>query len=139
MAELYPCSPRNEIDGLPYFQRLCEKVRLFAANDLHPELHDNLGKGMDLWICQFLGVDYEDLKKTILEGSSDEQALAWAQETGPDRADFEKAWFCSYLLNRGFRDDLSATLATRIEESGFQERTGIHSFCDYIDADEGRL
>lgn len=139
MPELYPCSPRTEIIDLPYFPRLCEKVRLFAAGDLHPELHANLGKGMDLWICQFLGVEYEELKKTILGGASDEEALAWAGQNGLDRPDFEKAWFRSYLLNRGFRDDLSAKLADRIKESGFQDRSDILSFCDYIDADEGRL
>ena len=139
MAQLYPCSPRQELNGLPYFTRLCEKVRLFAAGDLHPELHANLGKGMDLWACQFLGVTYEDLKSKILSGTSNEESLAWAEETGQKRADFEKEWFSSYLLNRGFRDDLSSTLAKRIEESGFQDREGIYSFADYIDADEGRL
>ena len=138
MAELYPCSPRCEHDGLPYFLRLCQKARLFAAGDLHPELHANLGKGMDLWICQFLGVDYEDLKKTVVSGATDEEAYQWAVSNGGQRPEFEKDWFCSYLLNRGFRDDLSATLAQRVQESGFQNVPGIHSFCDYIDVDEGR-
>jgi len=139
MAELYPCSPRTEIDGLPYLPRLCQKVRLFAADDLHPELHANLGKGMDLWICQFLGVDYDALKGKVLSGASDAEAYAWATENGLQRPDFEKDWFSSYLLNRGFRDDLSPTLASRLEESGFQNRPEIQSFADYIDADEGRL
>lgn len=139
MPETYPCSPRVEIDELPYFPRLAEKVRLFAAGDLHPELHANLGKGMDLWICQFLGIDYDDLKKTILDGASDSEALAWAQKNGVERQDFELDWFRSYILNRGFRDSLSEHLASRIQEDGFQERKDIFSFCDYIDADEGRL
>ena len=138
MSELYACSPRVEIDGLPYLPRLCEKIRLFAAGDLHPELHANLGKGMDLWTCQFLGVDYEDLKTKVLSGASDAEALSWAGQNGAQRAEFEKDWFRSYLLNRGFRDDFSAKLATRIEESGFQGRDDILTFCDYIDADEGR-
>lgn len=139
MAELYPCSPRHELDGLPYFPRLAEKVRLFAQGELHPELHDNLGKGMDLWICQFLGVHYEDLKKVILDGATDEAAYQWSQENGVARAEFEKAWFRSFILNRGFRDDMAEKLAQRVKESGFEGKAGIHSFCDYIDADEGRL
>ena len=139
MSENYPCSPRVEIDGLPYFPRMVEKIRLFAAGNLHPELHDNLGSGMDLWICQYLGVDYSDLKEVVLAGASDQEALAHAKKTGTQRADFELAWFRSYLLNRGFRDDMSAKLASRIEESGFQDKEGILSFCDYIDADEGRI
>lgn len=138
MSESYPCSPRVEIEGLPYFPRMTEKIRLFAAGDLHPDLHDNLSHGMDLWICQFLGVDYEDLKKVILAGSSDEEALAHARAKGIQRPDYELAWFRSYILNRGFRDDLSEKLASRIEDDGFQDKN-ILSFCDYIDADEGRL
>ena len=139
MSETYPCSPRVEIDGLPYFPRMVEKIRLFAAGDLHPELHENLGSGMDLWICQYLGVDYEDLKQEVLNGGSAEHALAFAKNMGIRRADYELAWFRSYLLNRGFRDDMSAKLTTRIKESGFQDKEGILTFCDYIDADEGRL
>ena len=42
-------------------------------------------------------------------------------------------------MNRGYRDDMSEKLAMRIEESGFQDRNDIETFCDYIDADEGRL
>ncbi|MGJ8726500.1 MAG: DUF5069 domain-containing protein [Roseibacillus sp.] len=139
MSESYPCSPRVEIDGLPYFQRMVEKIRLHAAGDLHPELHDNLGHGMDLWICQFLGVNYSDLKEVVLSGASDQEALAHAKANGTQRADYELAWFRSYILNRGFRDDFAEKLTSRIEESGFQDKKGILSFCDYIDADEGRL
>ena len=52
---------------------------------------------------------------------------------------FEFAWWNAYMRTRGFRDDLSERLATRIQESGFGEKDGILSFMDYIDADEGRL
>ena len=54
-----PCSPKEEIEGLVYFRRLCEKVRLMAAGKLHHDLHANLGKAMDLWACQFLGLRYD--------------------------------------------------------------------------------
>ncbi|MDQ8191716.1 DUF5069 domain-containing protein [Roseibacillus persicicus] len=139
MSDTYPCSPRSEIDGLPYFPRMVEKIRLFAAGELHPELHANLGKGMDLWICQFLGVDYETIKEFTLAGAPDSEVLAQARAKGTKREEHELAWFRAYILNRGFRDDLSEKLASRIEESGFQDKKGIYSFCDYIDADEGRL
>ena len=29
--------------------------------ELDPEFHPNMGKGMDLWVCQFLEVDYDAL------------------------------------------------------------------------------
>lgn len=134
----YPCSPTDEIEGVLYLPRLAAKVRLMHARTLHPELHGNLGLGMDLWICQFLGVDYNDLKAQILAGATDEQALAWARENGVTRPDYEQAWFKAYLSKRGFRDDLSERLAQRKKEDPKTDRDDVLTFADYIDIDEGR-
>ena len=133
-----PRSPKDEIDGLLYFPRLCDKIRLKQAGDLDPEYHPNLGLGMDLWTCQFLGVDYADLEKQVSDGSSDSEALNWAREHGAPRADTDAAWWRSYMSNRGFRDDLSQRLIERKTETGMSQRDDIQSFMDYIDADEGR-
>ena len=134
-----PRSPRDEIQGLPYFPRLCHKLRLHAAGKLHPQYHGNLGGGMDLWTCQFLGVDYAALAEQVRAGKSDEEALAWAQANGMSRPDCEIAWWKSFIRTRGFRDDLAERLAQRKAESGFQDRADIQTFFDYIDADEGRM
>ncbi|MGB6220490.1 DUF5069 domain-containing protein [Haloferula sp.] len=139
MSSRYPCSPRTEIDGLIYFPRLCDKIRLQRDGQLSEDYHANLGGGMDLWTCQFLGVGYEPLADLVKGGASDAEALAWCRETGLDRPDYEIAWWNAYMKTRGFRDDLSERLATRIEESGFKDREGILTFFDYIDADEGRF
>jgi gluconokinase len=133
-----PCSPKIEIDGLVYFPRLCEKIRLHAAGKLWDELHGNLGSGMDLWTCQFLGVDYDALAEQVRNGASDHEALAWARKQGISRPDHELAWWNAYIRTRGFRDDLAERLAQRIKESGFGHRDDILTFMDYIDADEGR-
>jgi hypothetical protein len=133
-----PRSPRDEIDGLVYFPRLCDKVRLHAAGTLAPDYHDNLGSGMDLWTCQFLGVDYAALAAEIRAGKSDAEALAWARENGSVRTAPELAWWTAYMKTRGFRDDLAVRLAQRKAESGLQDRDDILCFMDYIDADEGR-
>src|SRR5690606_30117729 len=133
-----PCSPRLETDGIIYFPRLCDKVRLQAAGSLHPDYHGNLGKGMDLWTCQFLGVAYDDLAGVIRDGASDGEALAWARGTGTGRPDHEAAWWRAYMTTRGFRDDLAERLSQRKAESGFAHRDDIQTFMDYIDADEGR-
>ncbi len=132
-----PRSPRDEIDDLIYFPRLCEKARLMETGTLHPDFHGNLGLGMDLWICQFLGVDYQDLKAQILAGASDEDALAWAREHGIQRPDYEQAWFNAYMNTRGFRDDLSERLAIRKKEAPHTDRDDILTFMDYIEVDEG--
>ena len=139
MAESIPCSPRLETDGVLYFPRLCDKIRLHQAGELHPGYHANLGSGMDLWTCQFLGVGYDSLAEIVKGGASDDEAMTWCRANGTQRADHEAQWWRCYMLTRGFRDDLSERLAQRIKESGFQDRTDILTFMDYIDADEGRL
>ena len=133
----YPISPSEEIDGMLYFPRLCNKIRLHQAGDLHEDFHENLGKGMDLWTCQFLEIDYSGLDKIVRDGGSDDLALAWARENGKKPTDLELSWWNSYMRNRGFRDDLSAKLQFRIKEGGFED-LGIQTFFDYLDADVGR-
>ncbi|MGJ8697930.1 MAG: DUF5069 domain-containing protein [Verrucomicrobiaceae bacterium] len=137
-ATTLPCSARAETNGLIYFPRLCDKIRLMHAGTLHPDFHSNLGLGMDLWTCQFLGVDYHDLKAQILAGATDLDALTWARENGITRPDFEQAWFTSYISNRGFRDDMSERLAQRKKETPHTDRDDILTFMDYIEVDEGR-
>jgi hypothetical protein len=140
MSEGYqiPRSARDELDGIVYLPRLCDKIRKHHAGILHPEFHANLGLGMDLWTCQFLGVDYNDLKAQVIAGATDEDALNWARENGVTRPDYEKAWFLAYMKTRGFRDDLSKRLAERKKEDPHTDRDDILSFMDYIEVDEGR-
>lgn len=140
MSESYemPCSVRDELDGVIYFPRMCDKIRKMHAGTLHPDFHGNLGIGMDLWLCQFLGVDYHDLKAQVLAGATDENALAWARENGVTRPDYEQAWFSAYMKTRGFRDDLAERLATRKTEAPHTDRDDILTFMDYIEVDEGR-
>lgn len=137
-AHQAPRSPCDEIDGIVYFPRLCDKIRLHAAGRLSHNYHANLGSGMDLWTCQFLGVNYPPLADQVRAGKSDAEALAWARENGTPRTVAELAWWSAFMKTRGFRDDLAERLARRKAESGFHDRTDIVTFMDYIDADEGR-
>jgi len=134
-----PRSPKDELDGIIYFPRLCDKVRLHAAGRLHPEYQGNLGSGMDGWTCEFLGIAYNEIKARIISGLDDRSCLAWVREKGPERSPLEFKWWTSYLRNRGFRDELSEKLAQRKAESGFQNQDGILTFMDYIDADDLRI
>ncbi|NNC88941.1 MAG: DUF5069 domain-containing protein [Akkermansiaceae bacterium] len=135
-AAAIPRSPKEELDGLPYFPRLCDKVRLQAAGTLHPDYGDNLGGGMDLWTCQFLGVDYDDLAKVIRDGASDEEALAWARAHGVSRPDHERDWWLAYMHTIGFRVHLAERLVQRKAESNLTDRDDIQTMFDYIDADD---
>jgi hypothetical protein len=133
-----PRSARDELEGIAYLPRLLNKIRLHYADTLHPEFRTNLGLGMDLWTCQFLGIDYHDLEREVHAGATDEQALAWARKNGVTRPDHEKAWFSAYLKTRGFRDDLAGRLAKRKKEDPKTDRDDILTFMDYIEVDEGR-
>lgn len=133
-----PCSARTEFGGIIYLPRLVDKIRLMEGGTLHEDFHANLGRGMDLWTCQFLCVDYNDLRAQVIAGATDDEILVWIKEHGRSRPDFELAWFNSYMRNRGFRDDLSERLAERKKETPHTDRDDIMSFMDYIEVDEGR-
>lgn len=133
----YPVSPNITTNSLCYFARMCDKVRLFEEGELSADYHKNLGKGMDLWTCQLLKIDYAKLVEQIKAGLSDELLLEWSVKEGGELSDLNLEWWNSYMRNRGFRDDLADKLALRIKESGFENR-GIVTFFDYLDADEER-
>ncbi|WP_026292675.1 DUF5069 domain-containing protein [Rubritalea marina] len=136
---VYPRSTKDEIDGLPYFLRMCHKVRLHAAGELGDDYQANLGKGMDLWTCQLLQVEYQELVHFITaSGADDRAALDWCYENGTKPESPIKDWWCSYMRNCGFQDGLSERLLMRVAEAGLQNRPDIHTFFDFIDAEEGR-
>jgi len=134
-----PCSPNDEVSGYVYFARLCSKIRLSQSGKLDPEFNPNMGKGMDLWSCQLLHVDYDALRDVVLAGATDQQALEWCWQNGHKPSDHELDWWNSYMRNRCYRDDLSDLLARRKQESSWQDRDDIQTMFDYLDADDGRL
>lgn len=137
-AERFPISPTTTCNGLVYFPRMLDKLRLFAAGAL-PEVYEaNLGKAMDAWTCQFLHVDYQELKTEVLAGLDDEEALAWCFRNGRHPNAFEIQMFNEFMAKRGFRDEMTERLIWRKEEAGASDRDDIQTFFDYLDFDEGR-
>ena len=67
----------------------------------------------------------------------DEALLAWAEERGGRRPDLDCGPGNAFMMKRGFRDEVSAKPATRIQESGLEGKP-IRTMFDYIDFDEGR-
>lgn len=133
-----PKSPNEKIQGLVYFPRMLDKIRLHAAGKLREDLHANLGKGFDEACCKFLGVKYEDLAERVRAGASDEEVLAWAFETGRHPTEDDIRIWSEYLRKRGWNDEVVSILQRRKKESGFENRDDIQTMFDYIDADEGR-
>ena len=134
-----PASPNEEVSGYVYFARLCSKIRLCQAGKLDPEFNPNMGKGMDLWACQLLHVEYDALRDVVLAGATDQEALEWCWQNGTQPNQHELDWWNSYMRNRCYRDDLSDILVSRKQESGWQDRNEIQTMFDYLDADDGRI
>ncbi|MGJ8673707.1 DUF5069 domain-containing protein [Rubritalea sp.] len=133
-----PCSCKAEIDGLPYFLRMCDKIRMFAAGELHTDYHNNLGRAMDLWTCQLLNVEYTDLVTFITDtGADDRAALDWCYQTGTKPESPVLDWWLSHIRNCGYRDALSERIEMRKADAGLGQRDDITTFFDFMDAEEG--
>ena len=135
-STIFPKSPLEEVGGIPYFVRMCDKIRLHASGDLHADYQSNLGGGFDKWTCEYLRVDYIDLVEKVLSGLDDAAVLGWAVSLGGERTAAERDWWLSYMRNRCHRDDLSELLEKRKSDGGLGDREDIVSMFDMIDAEE---
>lgn len=134
----YPKSPHEEIDGIVYFRRMLDKIRIHARGEL-PEVYvPNLGIHFDDRACKFLGVPYDALKEQVLAGKTDEEVLAWAYENGRKPSEEEIEIWSGFMRKRGWKDAGTETLVRRKQESGFADRDDIETMFAYLDADEGR-
>ena len=79
----YPKSPREMTRGMAYFPRMLDKIRLHARGELGSDYHDNLGAPRTAdGVCNFLRVNYDELRERVLQGGSDEEILEWCFEKG---------------------------------------------------------
>ncbi len=132
-------SPYVKVGRLVYFGRMLDKIRLHARGALPvADYVPNLGKGFDGRCCNFLRVNYDELKAQVLSSTlTDEQVLAWAFERGGARTDEECEVWNGFMMKRGWRDAAAETLAKRIRESQLEGQPVMTMF-DYLDFDEGR-
>ena len=132
-------SPYAKVGRMVYFGRMLDKIRLHAAGTLPAaDYAANLGKGFDARCCGFLRVNYDELKARTLAGDlGDAQLLQWAEQRGGPRTDEECEVWNSFMMKRGWRDDVGELLRKRIRESSLESRP-IMTMFDYIDFDEGR-
>lgn len=121
-----------------YFPRMLDKMRLYAKGEMRPDFHENLGKGMDARCCGFLRVDYDTLKKRVIEGGNDDEVLEWCYASGRrlDKGDlFVWNGFASKI---GLNDSASNRLKQLKAESGLSHRDDIQTMGDFFEVDEGR-
>jgi hypothetical protein len=133
-----PRSAYDQVDGLLYFARLLDKIRLHARGELREDFHENLGKGADHWCVGFLHVDYDALKHRVLEGGSDEEILHWCFAKGRELNDVDRMIWNQFAKKLGWNDIATARLEVLKTQSGLADRCDIQTMMEYFEVDEGR-
>lgn len=133
-------SPYEAVRGLVYLPRLVSKLRLHAAGQLHADFVNNLGKAFDDRCCQYLGVEYADLRTWVLghPAATFPEILAWAEARGRRLSTNDIEIWNSFMTKRGWRDEANEVLARRLKENGLTADAGVETMFDYIEVDEGR-
>lgn len=134
-------SPSAEVQGLVYFGRMLDKIRLAAAGKL-PEgwqpMRGAMKGSFDYRCCKFLQVDYAALEAEALKGGTDEEVLAWALAQGRRPSEDEIEVWNGFMLKRGWRDAGTQRLNERLAEIGLPPGA-VQTMFEFIDLDEGRL
>ncbi len=133
----FPKSGYDTVNGLVFFPRMLDKIRLHAAGRLPADY--NLGKGSDARMCRFLAVNYTDVVARVHGGGDDGEILEWCFANGRRPSDEEIAYFNAFMTKRGWRDDASEKLAASKAKRGWAHRDDIQTGFDLQDAEEGRL
>lgn len=132
-------SPYSEVSGIYYFARMIDKIRLHARGDLPEDYQANLGRGFDERCLNFLGIEYTALVERVKQGGgTDTELLDWCFAQGRRPSEEEIEIWNEFMRKRGWNDQASPTLERRLKEGGFEARTDVQTFFDYIDLDEGR-
>ena len=127
---------RELVGGIVFFGRTLDKIRLHAAGRLPSDY--NRGHGLDRRVCCFLKIDYEALVSKALSEPNDMKILDWCFETGRRPSDEEIFVFNSFMVKRGWKDDISTWVAEQKEIMGLSHRADIQTAFDIHDADEDR-
>ena len=143
MDTQYPRSAYDLTNGIVYFARMLDKIRLHDAGRLPADYHENLGNGFDGRMCGYLHLPYQRICQRVREGlnDSDETILGWCYEQGRRLGDLDKLIWNGFASKRGWRDADGATafLEKAKAASGISDRGEVQTLFDLLDADEGRL
>jgi hypothetical protein len=134
-----PRSAYDKAGGMLYFPRMLDKLRLHARGELRPDFHANVGMGADAWCCRFLRVDYEALKRRVLDGdSTDEEVLEWCFEQGHRLNKTDLMLWNEFVRKLGWNDFASDRLKQLKTESGLGDRDDLQTMAEYFEVDESR-
>ena len=136
---IYPRSPRETMCGWMHLPRYIDKIRLHLAGKLHPDYHENLGKGFDERWLKAAGLTHEQFVQVVKGTITDGQVCDWVLKN-VNKTDAEKKAHAEGMLNYPALADaaMQARLKMRKEQAGLAHRDDIRCFTDFIDADEKR-
>ncbi len=147
MAQSFPTlipglrSPSAQVNGLVYFGRMLDKIRIAAAGQLPEGWRAARGTEMkgsfDSRCCSFLHITYAKLEQETLRGGSDEELLGWAFAQGRRPTEEEIEVWNAFMSKRGWRDAGTQRLNERLAEIGLPAGT-VETMFEFIDLDEGR-
>ena len=136
-------SPSEQVNGLVYFGRMLDKIRLHAQGKL-PEAWSALRgtptpNTFDARCCRFLQIDYAALEaETRKGGKTDADLLEWAFRKGRRPTNEEIEIWNAFMMKRGWRDSATERLHQRLAELGLPPGT-VETMFEFIDLDEGRI
>ena len=138
MGEAFPRSPYDAEQGLLYLPRMLDKIRMKQRGELPEAYHANLGKGFDLNCCEFFHLGYADIVAQVEAGRSDAEVFAWCGQNGRSPAPHEIRVWNEYMRKRGWNDEYSERLKSRLEGLGLSGRNDVQTMFDLLEVDEGR-
>lgn len=137
----FPKSANESCEGVRYFPRLLDKIRLHLRGELPAEYQKNFGapRSADGALCNFLRVRHVDLIERAKQGGSDEEILAWCFENGRQPNAGDLVLWNSFASKIGFRDFASPILKEAKQRLGIEHREDIQTMPDLMDFEEGRM
>jgi hypothetical protein len=149
MPQSYPTlipglrSPQDLVNGVVYFGRMLDKMRLAEAGKLPPDWETARGMkhktSFDARCCRFLQIDYTALEaETLQGGKSDGDLLEWAFQHGRRPGEEDTEIWNAFMTKRGWRDAGTQRLNERLAEIGLPPGT-VQTMFEFIELDEGRL
>ena len=136
-----PCSDYVSTEGVIFFARLLDKLRL-KEQGLLPADYNVAGSAnqdcFDARLCRFFNFDPHQLIDRVRVGGSDEEILEWCFERF-GRPDQEKIQFWnSFVIKHGWRDESAKELEDVKKANGLADRADVQTWVDFHDVDEGR-
>lgn len=131
-------SDYEKVNGLVYFGRMLDKIRLKAKGQLPDGYFTGTADPthFDARCTSFLRIDYDSVIDRALQGGTDEEILEWCMKNGYRPSETEIKVWNGFVEKRGWRDEASTELAQEKAKSGFANRDDIQTWFDLHRAEE---